>query len=617
MASSRLRRGLWVFIAPLLALTATQCGSRSPLQELTSAPADAGMDAIADAKIDAPVDAKVDAKPDSGPIPGLGDPCDGIGGNPVGCAQSLTCWQGDPEDPEDQARWPGGYCTLECVDDSGCAAWGGVCAFAEFGQGLCMKQCDVPKECRQGYACIKGGLQTNEFGCVPTGFIATRGPGEACFQHDDPQAPHYLPPPAFGFGPSQQVDVFDVQGDEVVLAVDGQNNVVVGANVISSTGYQNPAFWGNGQPPGISFTKNEGPADGLNAYYSDPNVVVGKDGTFHYSTLGINPGDPEVRLLIARSTNAGASWTTVHANPPDDCTLGSQPGFEAVCMDHPWLAIGPDKLAPANEALYAAYLASPPNDFSAVLLRSVDGGTTWGTPGKPNQSLRVFSYSELGAFVNLITPSVDESGNVHMVACGVIDETKGSPLNSIYYSRTEDGGKTRTPPIVVNPPGESIPFNQPVIATDSGRIWVAYTRGAPDGAWDIVLAKSDDQATSFSYEVVNDEPEKCATHFYPALAVDRNTHRVYVGWYDGRYAPYEGYVMFSVCDPTQPGPKICSENRAINDTPFYITTDRRTLAFIGDYFGLLARPNGELWAAWGDTRLDFVSHAFVAQTFVP
>ncbi len=391
---------------------------------------------------------------------------------------------------------------------------------------------------------------------------------------------------------------------------------MLGANVISPQGYQNPAFAGSGDALPMAFAKTSGPSDPQPVYYSDPYLVVDTDGVFYYSTLGLDGFASHAQLLVASSKDHGQSWTTVQANPEADCNPSSQPGAESVCLDHPWLAVGPDKLAPTGQALYAAYLATPPGDYMTVLIRSTDGGKTWGLPGAPGKSLPVFGLSDSGTFVNLITPTVAEDGTVHMVAVSVFDEIHGSTQNNIFYSRSEDGGKTRIPRTIVNPPGEGIVFDQPVIATDAGTIWVVYTRGMPDGAWDTVLARSTDGA-SWSYEVVNDEPEPCATHFHPALAVDRTTHKVYVAWYDGRFAPYEGAVAIAVCDPQSPSADMCGPNEAISEVPFYITTDRKSLAFLGDYFTLATEPGGILWAGWGDTRLGNVSHGFVAKGSPP
>ena len=49
---------------------------------------------------------------------------------------------------------------------------------------------------------------------------------------------------------------------------------------------------------------------------------------------------------------------------------------QAICLDHPWLAVGPDRLDPTREAIYLAYLATTASDTPTVVIRSVDGGKT-------------------------------------------------------------------------------------------------------------------------------------------------------------------------------------------------------------------------------------------------
>jgi len=603
------RHAKWVFLALAPLGIASACGGRSNLP-YEQPPTDAGSDG--DAGSDAPADVVVDVKPDSppdGPViqPGLGEPCDGLAGNPDFCADGLMCYLGtDPQDEPE--RWPGGYCTKNCNGDNDCKAFGGACVGGFQGFGKCQLACSDPTECRQGYACFASDVFGNSTTCAPTGFIATRGPGVACFQHDDSSAPHYAPAlTQQHFAASQQMDQSFFTANEIALAVSAQGALVAGANAVQSSGYVNPAWYGptNAFPTTLGFSP--GPQDS-SQYYSDPNLVAGKDGRFYYSTLGLD-FSLNARLLVASSSDQGKTWSTVQANPQNDCS-GKLAGEDGPCMDHPWLAIGPDILDPNQEALYAAYLAVRPNDTPTVLIRSTDGGKTWGIPGAPNTSLAVFSPLTDSLFTNLITPAVDDQGVVHMVASAVVNELKGSVLNSIQYTRSTDGGKTRTPPVRVNPKTEPVPYEQAAIAVDGSDIWVTYVRGATDGAWDIMLARSQDGKT-WTYEQVNDEPEACATHFHPAMSVDRTTHKVYVAWYDGRFAPYEGSVAIAVCDPSASG-KMCGPNEAVGDQTFFVTTDRYGFTFIGDYFTLSAQPGGVVWAGFGDTRTNFVSHAYLA-----
>ena len=581
--------------------------------------ADLPLDDAGTPGVDATADAAPEASPDADAAPtvGLGSACDGVGDNPADCSGTLTCYQGDAQRGDDPTRWPGGYCTRSCQQDSQCTSVGGVCSGGGgFGQGQCLLACKVPTDCRQGYACRDIGRQSPKLACAPTGFVATRGAGVACFQSDDPTGANYLaPPPRTHFGASMRADVGEYSSDEVALSIDDAGHVVVGFNGLSQGGNSTPAAYGDISQTPIAFTESDGPTGPGVAFYSDPYLVVGRDGTFYYSTLGLDGQATHADLLVARSTDHGASWTTVKANPTSDCAadLGTS-GQSGPCLDHPWLAIGPDKLDASREVLYAAYLAARTNDFPTVLLRSEDGGRTWGLPGKPGQSLPVFTSNNF-TFTNLITPAVDESGSVHLVATQAgAGDIHGSTGNAILYAHSDDGGSSVTASTRVSLTGQPVPFEQAVVAAENGRVHVAYVAGAADGAWDIVLATATDGKT-WTRETVNDEPSKCATHFHPALAVDRATSRVYVAWYDGRYAPYAGLVAMSVCDfsaDADAGTKRCGPNEAVSDAPFFVTTDRTNLLFLGDYFTLVARPGGDLWAAFGDTREGQTSHAQIA-----
>ena len=602
-----------VFLGALLA----GCGARAQVLDTDPDGVDAGADdaaePIADASVDTEIEATADAaeEPEAA-APSVGLACDGKSGDPKGCPTGLSCYTGG-NDPTQDGRWPGGYCTTSCSADSDCAAYGGICAGAGFGgQGQCYTACTQPSDCRKGYACrnvgFGGGGAT---ACAPTGFVATRADGSACFQSTDPTAAHYVATPArTHFGTSKLVDTAYFTSDEVALAIDPQENVIVGANAASMQGNDNPAFYGNGEPP-ASFKNDSGPRGGNAAYYSDPYLVVGQDGTFYYSTLGINGNATQDWLYVGRSTDRGATWTTVQANPASDCDAASSQG--QVCLDHPWLAIGPDKLAPGSEALYAAYLATRANNESAtVMVKSTDGGKTWGIPGQTGASLAVFRANDLGMYTNLITPTVADDGVVHLVAVGIGGtQEKGSTQNAVWYTTSADGGKTVGAPVRINPSNQPVPFEQPVVATGNGRVHVAYVAGTPDGAWDIYLATSTDGKT-WTRTKLNDEPESCATHFHPAIAIDRASDRVFVGWYDGRFAPYAGLIAMTTCAGDPAAASRCTANEAISDTPFFATTDRTNLLFIGDYFTLALGPNSKLWAGYGSTAPDQVSHAYLS-----
>ena len=610
---------------PLLAaaLLLTACGGSTSSQNSHDAGSDSPIvssDAGADQQVDTgpTPDAAQDSAPDAPVDSGLGAACDGQNGAPNGCTSSgLSCYTGG-NDPSQAGRWPGGYCTVHCQGDFTCSSFGGVCGGAIFGNGRCLQKCTKPSDCRQGYACRDVGIQSVKMACTPTGFIGTRGPGEACFQHDDPTAANYAPAlKNLHFNTSQQVDNSYFSSDEIAFAQNSQDQIVVGANAITQQGYENPALYAQGTTLPLTFAKGSGPQYASASSFSDPYIVAGKDDTFYYSTLGLNNQATQAWLIVAHSADGGKTWQSTKVDPDSDCSGSLGGPNQGPCLDHPWLAIGPDKLDTTKEAVYAAYLATRGSDIATVLIRSTDGGKTWGIPGSPDTSLAVFSASQLNLYTNLITPTVDVNGVVHMVVAAIANEQHGSTQNVIFYSRSEDGGKTRTAPIQISKVGWPVPFEQPVITTDNGNIYVAYVTGYPNADWDIVLATSTDNAKTWTYEKVNDNPDGCATNFHPAIAVDHSTHKVYVAWYDGRFAPYEGQVALTVCDPAAAGPKHCSANEAIGDQPFFITTDRSDLTFLGDYFTLHVKPGGEVWAGFGDTRLGGTSHAFVAKGVVP
>ena len=108
--------------------------------------ADLPLDDAGTPGVDATADAAPEASPDADAAPtvGLGSACDGVGDNPADCSGTLTCYQGDAQRGDDPTRWPGGYCTRSCQQDSQCTSVGGVCSG---GGGFVLFY--VPNQCRE------------------------------------------------------------------------------------------------------------------------------------------------------------------------------------------------------------------------------------------------------------------------------------------------------------------------------------------------------------------------------------------------------------------------------------------------------------------------------------
>jgi hypothetical protein len=186
-------------------------------------------------------------------------------------------------------------------------------------------------------------------------------------------------------------------------------------------------------------------------------LAVGRDGTVHaaYFSLGwdgertlfqLEPEDPPLALIHARSTDGGRTWTQTEIDP----------GYQQ--YERP-----PQIVAdPNSDSLYVVWFGSPePDNLTGHMdesdrsdiwvLASPDGGETWAE--------RVQVNDDDGPATNQIHPGADVAadGRLDVAWYDFRDSpTPGSnPLDDegfthIYLSSSTDGGRTFTPNIRVS-----------------------------------------------------------------------------------------------------------------------------------------------------------------------
>jgi hypothetical protein len=110
--------------------------------------------------LDAGSDAGVDSGSDAGAVPsGVGQPC----------ASDADCTGAAPTClTESEAGLPGGYCSLDCLDDFECPH-DSDCVPIGTGPGWCFARCDRESKdaCRTGYGCGPGDEEVSEGLCYP------------------------------------------------------------------------------------------------------------------------------------------------------------------------------------------------------------------------------------------------------------------------------------------------------------------------------------------------------------------------------------------------------------------------------------------------------------------
>lgn len=185
--------------------------------------------------------------------------------------------------------------------------------------------------------------------------------------------------------------------------------------------------------------------------------------------------------------------------------------------------------------------------------------------------------------------------------------------NPLLFARSDDGGNTWSEPAQVNSPTR-LRSLAPSIVAASGVLHVLYLdlgddaldyhaghegRGGPPfpGRWSLVLARSDDDGTTWDETVVDDDV--VATQRFipfipptPSLAVDAERHRVYAGFHDGGLGDADVRVWASL-----DGGDTFSKAVRVNDTKVQDATDQYLPA-------LAVSPEGRLDVAYYDRRED-------------
>jgi hypothetical protein len=326
----------------------------------------------------------------------------------------------------------------------------------------------------------------------------------------------------------------------------------------------------------------------------DPVVAVDSQGNFFVTWLSYDAFG-NFNVYVARSMDGGASFPDVfRVSPPFEWK-------NDFFLDKPWIAVGPD------DSVYVSWSGSPsPTSVPSIrVTRSVDHGESWSTP--------VSATPSQDTFHNLGNIAVAADGAVYVANVELSDSSLelGSPNNAIALQRLTadlalDGSR-----VLVSGAGQSITLDETSIAVDGDRVYVAYTAGTPEGAWDVFVAASTDRATTFNVPVkVNDDPT-CATHMHPTIAVD-DDGLVHVAFYDNRYL--SGAFMHAVSKASaSAGPLSFGANEFINDAPFNFVTERDVASWLGDYPGIVAR-GGHVYCSWTDNRVNDTAQIFFTRS---
>jgi len=233
----------------------------------------------------------------------------------------------------------------------------------------------------------------------------------------------------------------------------------------------------------------------------DESPQAATDGAGHwvavwqsFDYLG-GPLGSDYDILVARSTNNGATWTAPAALNTNAATDSGGDQLPQVTTDGRgnWAAVWG-----SNENLGGTI----GTDYDILVARSYNNGATWTAPATLNTNAATDSGSDW-------SPQVTTDGAGKWVAVWASSDTLGGTIGTdtdILVARSTDNGEhwTDPEPLNTNAATDSGDDSWPQVTTDGAGHWVAVWRvwGYPGGTigtdYDILVARSADNGATWT-----------------------------------------------------------------------------------------------------------------------
>jgi hypothetical protein len=315
----------------------------------------------------------------------------------------------------------------------------------------------------------------------------------------------------------------------------------------------------------------------------DPDIKYLGGCTFIYSSIMVKkfsatpaPGRAVQTMGLHRSTDCGHNWEgpfeiTAATNPNGQVNATGNPRDSA---DKEFIDVDPESgrviIGWSNFTTIANSGGSPQNmvaysdDVASATPPTWSVGKIVGNRGQ-----------------SLMPRFAARSDEVHLVWS---DRGQPFPLRQTSYTRSLDNGVTWEAPRGIAPApfkvmdqvlGNDRVNEFPAIAVDTssgpyrGSIYVAYAENDADDGADIALQVSHDGGTTFSApKLLNINPGLDRAQWFPTMAVDRDTGRVSVAWYDQSVLP-SGDLTEIVWTWSDNGGETWEQPMPVSDRPFH------------------------------------------------
>lgn len=351
---------------------------------------------------------------------------------------------------------------------------------------------------------------------------------------------------------------------------------------------------------------------------SDPSLGWNRNGEVFLNYMAICGvgGAPRSAIVIAKSSNGGATWT------PQGIIKNSWATGEF--EDKNFLAIDTHATSPYKDRLYSCWV----RDNNQKIAYSSNNGVTWTEKDLPTPPQ--------GGADMICDMAIQKNGTVHvMIETETCDDVQCYDA-WIYYTRSTDGGNTWSTPTKISDlnftafGSDSCPDAQAdrcIISMGSidvdnsggpcnGTLYATYADKPATGTannMDVFVKRSTNGGATWSSAVrVNDDGTGGKVQFFPFLTVDQIKGHPIVAWMDARNDPNNKAVEVFATRSVNCGvnykknvqvskPSAEFNNSTISYSDESANNPAHNVNQYGDYIGVDAR-NAKAYIGWTDSR---------------